>query len=391
MGRFGMICLAHLVLVPLTALRARGDEFDRIEGEVLAAVPRSAEATPRASLTIGEIEALPNVLRESRSALLIATTDQGNPTRLLVSPALRKPPGGRGEPVPVLLLERYDTFEAGHLATRLAHGKDLILFAGFQVDLDSGQVVPEGQGGDLRFEVAARGSPRLVALEGCRLYSLAKPLAVPAGAAARPTLGRAVLPADFNGRYRLYANGQWSGTLDLKVDPAGVVSGRFRSDLNGTSYQVAGQVAAEVPQKVSFTITFPRTRQDYEGLLWTEGKGAMAGTLTMLDRAYGFFALREGGRFAPEGDDVGPVGADANRPGRRTVSVRKGQYTLDGKPQTDQELTDTLKRAVAADPATWVLLRVPEDEPFSTVNTAFEVLGAAGVSSIRLAPADTEP
>src|SRR5207253_60675 len=116
--------------------------------------------------------------------------------------------------------------------------------------------------------------------------------------------GRAVLPRDFAGRYHLFANGQWSGRLDLTVDEGGVVSGRFRSDLNGTSYPVSGQVAADVPQKIAFAITFPRSRQEYEGLLWTEGKAAMAGTLTMLDRAYGFFALREGGRFGPEGEDI---------------------------------------------------------------------------------------
>jgi hypothetical protein len=292
------------------------------------------------------------------------------------------------------VLERFDTFDAGNIATRLARGKDLILFDGFQLDLDSGQVVPEGQGGDLQFRAVGDSGPRLEAVGKAKLYTVTKAplLDAPAAAAARPSIGRTVLPADFTGRYRLFANGQWSGTLDLKVDEAGAVAGQLRSDLNGAAYPVTGQVGLEVPNRVAFRVKLPRTHQDYEGYLWSEGKGAMAGTLTMLDHAYGFFALREGGRFAPEGEDVGPLAGDRERnagsPGRRTVVVRNGQYTLDGAPRTDQELTDALKRAIAAEPATWVLLQVPDDEPYSALQRAFTAISAAGVGTIRLGGAD---
>jgi hypothetical protein len=390
MNRCRPTALACLLLAT-SAAQVRGDEFDRIEGKVLAEVLTSRDATARSSLTVGELEALPNVLRDSRSALLIVRTGQGNLARLLVAPALRRPATGSGPPIPVLALERFDTFESGNSATRLARGKDVLLFVGFDFDLDSGQVVPEGQGGDLRFEDPAQGGPRLVPLGETKLHSLSKPLKPAAVDRSRPSLGRGVLPGDFAGRFRLFANGQWSGTLDLKVDPAGAVSGRFRSDLNGTAYPVQGRVAADIPHKVSFTVTYPRTRQDFEGLLWTEGKGAMAGTLTMLDRAYGFFALREGGAFAPEGEDVGPLAKGESKPGRKTVTVRKGQYTLDGEAKTDRELAESLKQAVAADPATWILLQVAGDEPFSAINSAVEVIGAAGIATVRLAPADTEP
>ena len=116
----------------------------------------------------------------------------------------------------------------------------------------------------------------------------------------------------------------------------------------------------------------------------------MAGTLSMLDHVYGFFAIREGGRFAPEGEDVGPLAKDreASTPGRRTVVVRKGQYTLDGQPRTDQELTDALKQAMTAEPATWVLLQVAADEPYAAIQRAFEAISTAGVRTIRLAAAD---
>src|SRR6266550_7930481 len=78
---------------------SRGDEFDRIEGEALAALPKSKDAKGHPSLTMGEIDALPRVLRDSRSAFLVARTGPGNLARLLVSPALRKTPGGPGAPV----------------------------------------------------------------------------------------------------------------------------------------------------------------------------------------------------------------------------------------------------------------------------------------------------
>jgi hypothetical protein len=287
----------------------------------------------------------------------------------------------------VLLIERFDTFDAGNINTRLARGKDVILFDGFQIDLDGGQIVPEGQGGDIQFLTKGEAGPRLTALGKAKLYTFTKPLVSKEPGAGRPSIGRGVLPSDFNGRYRLFANGQWSGTMDLKVDDDGVASGRFRSDLNGASYPVTGKVAADVPHKIAFAIKFPRTHQDYDGLLWTEGKGAMAGTLIMNDRAYGFFALREGGEFAPAGEDIGPAPKGANLPGRRAVTFRKGQYALDGKAMTDQELTDALKKAVAADPASWVLLRVAADETYAEIERAIEVISASGVGSIRFAPA----
>jgi hypothetical protein len=372
------------------AAQAWGDEFERIEGIVLAGVPRSQDATPHTAVTVAAIDGLPSVLRDTRSALLVATTDQGNLVRMLVVPALRKAPDTARPAVPIVLLERFDTFDAGDPASRLARGKDLILFDGFQVDLDTGQVVPENQGGDLQFRAGGEDGPRLVALGKAKLYTLARsPLVEPPGA-RKPSVGRSVVPGDFTGRYRLFANGQWSGTLDLNVDKSGGVSGRFRSDQGGVAYPVSGQVAEDVPNRVALRVKLPRTQQDFDAYLWTEGKGAMAGTVTLLERTYGFFAVRDGGRFAPEGEDVGPLTKDrlASSPARRTVVASKGQYTLDGQARTDRELTDSLEQSLAADPATWVLLQVADDEPFATIERAFEAISAAGVRTIRLAPAD---
>ena len=45
---------------------------------------------------------------------------------------------------------------------------------------------------------------------------------------------------------------------------------------------------------VSFTISFPRTKQDYNGWLWGEGKNVIAGSVTMINQTFSFIAIREG-------------------------------------------------------------------------------------------------
>ena len=209
------------ILATCTLPVARADEFDNLDGAILAAIAEDAANAPRERLTLREIGGLPAILRGPRSALIVATTDQGNPCRILISSGLRKPPGAKGEAVPVVVLERFDTFEAGNLKNRLARGKDLLLFDGFRVDLDFGQVVPEGQGGDLQFVSDGEAGPRLVALAGSKMVAPAKLPKAEAGPSSKPSTGRTVLPGDFAGRYRVFANGQWSGTLDLKVEPKG--------------------------------------------------------------------------------------------------------------------------------------------------------------------------
>ncbi len=373
------------VLLGFSIHGAAGDEFERIEGETLAKVSKSSDATSHQSLNIGELDALPAVVADSRSAFLVVKTDQGNFARLLVAPAFRKPAKPQDKPIPVFVLERFDTFESGNLSTRLAHGKDVLLFEGFHFDLDSGQVVPAGQGGDLKCETAKAGF-RVVPPEGSQLFTLKKLPAPSEERTARPSPGRGVVPGDYAGRYRLFANGQWSGTLDVIVDAEGIISGKFRSDLNGTSYQVDGAVLRESPQKVQFTIRFPRTRQDFEGWLWTAGKGAMAGTLKMLDHTYGFFALREGGRFASEEDQGNLVEASAPQKGRLALTVKKGQLALEGRVIEEQALQEELRKAIQKEPATWVLVKAPADEPFAVLHKTVEVLKAAGITTIRFAP-----
>jgi hypothetical protein len=390
------VCLFTIPFLVMFSSRAPADDFDDLEGPALASVPARQGVTARERLTLTELGHLPAVLRDARSPLLVVKTDQGNLARVLAGFAFRKPAEGAGEPVPILVLERFATLEAGKATTRLARGHDVMLFDGFRFDLDSGQVVPDGQGGDLQFLSSAPEGPRVVTLGAAKIYTFNESPVAGRAPSPRPSAGRAVVASDFAGRYRLYANGQWSGALELKLADQGAITGQFRSDLNGATYAVAGQVAADVPQKIRFSVRYPRARQDFEGYLWTEGKGAMAGVVTLLDRPYGFFAIREGGRYAPEGDEVaGPLSAlDADRPGRLVVEVVGGdRFRLDGKTLSDVELTAALQPRVRAEPPAWVLLRVPGSLPFSAASRAIDLIRAARVATIRLAtaPAADQP
>lgn len=379
------VCLICGVLIP----SARAEEFDQIDGRTLLRALGGPEATAKTSLTVAEIGAMPALLRDTRSALMLARTDRGNPARMLVVPELRKPADGKGEPIPVIVLERLDAFDAGDPSTRLAHARDLVLYDGFRVDLDAGHVVPEGQGEDLVFRAGGDGGPRLEAVgPDARMVTVAKAPDSGRPKAARPTPGRAVMPGDFAGRYRLYANGQWSGSLDLAVEAGGVVTGRFASDLQGTTYPVTGQVAADQPGKLLFAVAVPRARLEFDGFLFGEGKGAMAGTVALLDRTFGFFAVREGGRVAPGGSDVEPLAPDEthDEAGRHVVEIKGEGITLDGKAVAADALPGALRAVAQAEPDAGVLVVATPDQPWSAVWRVVTEVRGAGIGSVRVAP-----
>ncbi len=374
-----------LSLLAITLLAA--DDFDHLEGLALAGVVKSAEATRHVSLTITELGNLPNVLAGVKSPVVVVKTDEGNPARLMVSPALRKPPGGQGEPIPVLIVERFDTFEAGPATRRLARGRDLMLFDGFRLDLDSGQVVPEGQGGDIQFVSAGDGGPRLIAVKGASVFTLAKSPLGTVGKPRRPSPGRAVLKSDFTGRYRLVANGQSSGRLDLDVDPSGAVSGRFRSDQTGASYKVTGQAGSEAPNTLRMAVELPRARQEFVGYLFVEGKGAIAGSFELLGREFGFFAIREGGMLTPDGEELAQGAEAESKTKRVTIVVAADGATIDGKAVDDAAVAATMRDALAADPSAGALVRLAPDVASARVLHVIETLRDAGAPLIRIGPA----
>ncbi len=362
------------------------DDFERVDGPRVEALAKgSGPALER--LSVADLGRLPALLSGSRSALLVVVTDQGNFCRLLVAAGLRKPVGGAGSALPVIALERFETFEAGNLGHRLAVGRDLLLFDGFQVDLDSGQVVPEGQGGDLAAKGEA-GQPAAFGvgpLTGAKLFAPSSlPEAVASGVGPKPSSGRVVAPGDFNGRYRLLANGQWSGALELVVDPKGGVTGRFRSDQTGNAYKVAGQVGPTPTNRILFAVEYPRAAQEFDGLLFVEGKGGIAGTLNFLNRPFGFFAVREGGTLMVEGAEVGPLpAASEDRPGRLVVVVQgDGRYEVGGNGVEDSALAEALKPAAVAEGE--LVVEAGPAVAFGAVSRVVELARTLGVPSIRL-------
>ncbi len=261
--RAALLCLllAILAVAPETLTpSAFGDDFGRITGPALFEIPRRSKDLRTAHLSVRTIESMPEVVRGERAALVIATTDQGNLSKLLVSPGLRRPAtgGDKTAMVSVINLERFETVDSGDRVTWKARGRDVLLFDGFEFDLDTGQVVPPGFGGDIRYSSRGEAGPELTALGQNALYPIDKPPPVPPSEPGRPSPGPAVVPADFQGRYTLIANGQTSGSLEIAVDAAGAVTGRFRSDRNGAVYPVSGTVAADLPRRIEFEIKFPR-------------------------------------------------------------------------------------------------------------------------------------
>jgi hypothetical protein len=293
-GRMTWRTVLSIAVVATTA-RAEMGEFDRLEGEALARIVRSETVTRLMSLSFQDLDALPAVLTDVRAPLLVVKTGEGHYTRIIATAGLRKAPGEARAPLAVFVLERFDTFESGASGSRLARGAGVVLFDGFQIDLDSGLIVPAGQGGDLECVKGGKNGLILRPLASSLLFCVTKPLSQ-TGAAKGPSPGKAIVAADFAGRYTLFADGRWTGRLEIDVADDRSITGRFRSEPNGNSYPVTGDVATDPPHKAEFIIKFPRSQQNYEAYLWTEGKNVLAGTFVMQERRLGFFAVREGSR-----------------------------------------------------------------------------------------------
>lgn len=383
---YGLILTYALVVSASFGERAWGDDFARFDGGLLTAAARGEGSKERNFVGFAEIGAAPRTLRDSGHALLIVKTDQGNAARVLVSAALRKPTGG-GEPTPVVVLERFDTFESPQAKTRLAGGKGTLLFDGFRFDFDSGQVVPDGHGGDVRFRLTGKEGSGLTTAPGAKLYTLDAPPVFPVQANDRPSPGGRVTVGDFRGSYRLYADARWSGDLSIKVNDKGEVSGEFRSDLNGRSYAVRGISGGDSPGKIVFEIAFPRSKQEYEGYLWTSGKGGFSGTLRFLNQTFGFFAIRKGGRFAPEDALAEGAGGEleGDAAGKIVVTIDRATegVSIDGKNQDIKTMKSVIVERVAADTAVSVLIRVASDVPYSRVREVVESIRSAGVERVR--------
>ncbi len=378
------------MLAMIALVIALTDEFERLEGKTLAEAATSAQAIPHDLLTFNELGTLPNVLRDSRKAVVIVKTDEGNMARLVASPGFRRPPKGGGEPFPVILIERLETMEAGPLTRRIARARDLVLFDGFLIDLDSGQVVPAGQGGDLQFLAGGPAGPRLLGVTPLKMLTFTKSPLPESGKEGLPSPGRNVTPTDFEGRFHIISNGQTSGTLELTTGEQGSLTGRMTSDQTGSSYKVSGKAGHGGANRIEFSVELPRTRQDFEGFLFTDGKAVICGSYAIMDRRFGFLAIREGSSLAVDGEALSAASPDLDRPGKLTVLVTPAGFSIEGKSLDEEHMVETIRDAVGRDPATWVLLKLEQDLPVSRVLMLSDLARSAGAATVRVSPPTTK-
>jgi len=302
-----IVALAVLLAAPVVAT---ADHFDDHSLQVLQSVDKRTDVrkAPRVSLT--ELAALPKVVQgDPQSVLLVVHTDERNWSKLLVrAGGIRRK--GAAEPRPFLHIERLITYSADPKRGVLADKRDIYLFDGLALDLDLGQVVKKGDGGDLIFEstgpAAKAGakeammegdSPRLGPLQGTATAGAETQVFIPSTAliaasksSARTKSSGAITPDDFAGRYRLDVDGRFTGVLRLRVE-GGRLRGTFASDQTGASYEVLGAPGAPA-QRLELTISFPRTDLKLDGRLFTRSRARIAGSALMEENTFGFVAER---------------------------------------------------------------------------------------------------
>ena len=272
------------VATVLISSTAWADSFDRIN---TAAIQEAFEAREPLSGVMMNDAAKAKPLPKTDGRVLAVRTGDGNWAKVLVSWQFRK---AEGKPLPVLLIDRFATFSKAGNDVSLAADKQVMLFAGFAYDLDIGQVVPEGLGGDIQFTSAGEVKP----VNGAELQLLDGSKFADPKAGSRPADHDGVLPADYSGEWTLNADGRWSGTLTLSVTEAGEATGEFLSDETKSLYKVNGRVATGQPHRIKLQIEFANATQAFDAYLWTKDKAALAGTMTMSNKTVGFYAVRKG-------------------------------------------------------------------------------------------------
>jgi hypothetical protein len=284
--RIIVITLACLALVP----PVHGESFNDYTNPILGNLIESKNVRKLDSLDPGTISDHDNVLPGVFSAFVVVQTNSGRRAKLLVQAGKQKITDEKT--VPILIIDRYVTFKEGEERAILVQGRNQSLFPGFRFSLDLGMVVPEELGGDLKFEVEG-DKIRTVPLGKARLFLVTKgrPDIAPKKG-PRVVVGPKFEARYFNGTYKLYDDGRRSGTLTLKVEEDGAVTGSYYSDLDGQKYEVLGKVGTPA-HSIDFRIRFPRVEQTFRGFLFTGDGKALTGTSRMLERDAGFYALRQ--------------------------------------------------------------------------------------------------
>jgi hypothetical protein len=268
---------------------ASADTFDLYLNPILAKAPDVEGVKEVKQLTPDVISQHDNLFPGVNAAFLIVFTNEGRHSKLLVERAFRKVDETRR--LPMLLVERFVTFKPGEERAVEASGRDLNLFAGFRFSLDIGQVVPEELGGDLRFVVDG-DKCFLEPLGKAKIYLVTQPLpGVVPTKVPKLVMGDKFEPRYFNGTYKLYDDGRRSGTLTLKVEDSGEVTGSYLTDKDGSKYDVHGAIGKPL-HTVQFTIQLPRVEQIFQGWLFTGDGKVLTGSSRMGEREAGFYAVR---------------------------------------------------------------------------------------------------
>ena len=156
-------------------------------------------------------------------------------------------------------------------------------------------LLPPAAGGDLSAEAPPPGTPgkHLIRPVGrAKLYLVTKaPPTTATPKSEKVVVGETFETRYFNGTYKLHDDGRRSGTLTIKVDDAGAVTGTFTSDREGRQYDVSG-MTGNPRHAILFTIRFPRVEQTFQGFLFTGDARALAGTSKLQEREAAFYAVR---------------------------------------------------------------------------------------------------
>ena len=291
MTRLGMAALVTLTLLD----GVRADAFDNYTAPIIAKAPGADGVKEIAELTPDPILANDEVLPKPEGALIVVYTNGNRWAKLLVTAAAQKlqtGPGAASEIVPVLRIERFVTFrEASERAVK-ASGQAISVFPGFQFHLDMGQVIPAKYAGDLSVSEPKPLAISVKPVGKAKMYLITKPLPDAAVKLDQKLEFCGKFEAKyFNGTFKLFDDGRRAGTLRLKIDGNNDVTGTFVSDLDGREYEVRGSVG-KPNHKILFTIQFPQTQQQYEGMMFTGNGKVIAGTSKLQEKEAGFYATR---------------------------------------------------------------------------------------------------
>lgn len=261
------------------------DVFDRHTTYWLKQVAKDTK--PVATLAMDQAVRLKGLDQFQSSPCLVIKTNDGNWAKVQIGFGFRRGPDAK--PFPVLLIERFVTYRADRDGATNANGSDVLLFAGFSFNFDIGQVVPSGQGGDIRFteksEIQSIDEAQLYAMNGSRLPKAKE------GSKPDPRNRTGVLATDFAGTWKVNANGRWKGELQLNVENNGRSHGTYTSDESKSQYDVTGRISGS-PHHMKLQLHLDNATQTFDAYLWTTNKSAMAGTTMLAERRFGFFATR---------------------------------------------------------------------------------------------------